>query len=201
MDRVAVTLYSFFLVSLSLGLIVYIVVAGSHAAQKTSWSGAASIFSILVAASGLLMWIGLTIVLATQREIGPHLPFLLFGPPIALALALAFSSDMRELIDAIPIDWAVGRAIQPARTIVSALFIAAVAPKVAIFAVGYRNRFRHPHPDVVARYFDFGSLMLRSDESGAITVKFLRTGWVVEKEREKGKRYWHDVPRVNGSSD
>jgi hypothetical protein len=32
-------------------------------------------------------------------------------------------------------------------------------------------------------------------------VKFLSTGWVVEKEREKGKRYWHDVPRVNGSSD
>jgi hypothetical protein len=125
MDRVAVTLYSFFLVSLSLGLIVYIVVAGSHAAQKTSWSGAASIFSILVAASGLLMWIGLAIVLATHREIGPHLPFLLFGPPIALALALAFSSDMRELIDAIPIDWAVGRAIHPARIIVGALFIAA----------------------------------------------------------------------------
>ena len=87
------------------------------------------------------------------------------------------------------------------KTSSTAEFIAAVAPKLAIFAVGYRNRFRHPHPDVVARYFDFGSLMLRSDESGAITVKFLRTGWVVEKEREKGKRYWHDVPRVNGSSD
>ena len=124
MDRVAVALYSFFLVSLSLGLIAYIIVAGSRAAQKTSWSGAASVFSTLVAASGLLMWIGLTIVLATEREIGPHLPFLLLGPPIALALALAFSSDMRELIDAIPIDWAVGRAIHPARVIVGALFIA-----------------------------------------------------------------------------
>jgi hypothetical protein len=125
MDRLAVTLYGFFLVSLSLGLIAFIIAAGSHAAQKTTWSGVASIFSTLVAASGLLIWIGLTIVLATQREIGPHLPFLLFGPPIALALALAFSSDMRELIDAIPIDWAVGRAVQPSRIIVGALFIGA----------------------------------------------------------------------------
>ena len=137
MDRVAVTLYSFFLVSLSLGLIAYIVVAGSHAAQKTSWSGAASIFSTLVAASGLLMWIGLIIVLATQRDIGPHLPFLLLGPPIALALALALSSDMRELIDAIPIDWAVGRAIQPARIIVGTLFITAWYQELfpAVFAL------------------------------------------------------------------
>lgn len=87
------------------------------------------------------------------------------------------------------------------KTSSTADFIAAVAPKVAIFTVGYRNRFRHPHPDVVARYIDFGSRMLRSDESGAITVKFLRTGWVVEMQREKGKRYWHDVPRVNGSND
>jgi competence protein ComEC len=80
-------------------------------------------------------------------------------------------------------------------------FIAAVAPKVAIFTVGYRNRFRHPHPEVLARYIDFGSRVLRSDESGAITVKFLSTGWVVDIEREKGKRYWHDVPPVSGGSD
>lgn len=87
------------------------------------------------------------------------------------------------------------------KTSSTADFIAAVAPKVAIFTVGYRNRFRHPHPEVIARYIDFGSRVLRSDESGAITVKFLRTGWVVETQREKGKRYWHDAPRVNGGSD
>ena len=87
------------------------------------------------------------------------------------------------------------------KTSSTADFIAAVAPKVAIFTVGYRNRFRHPHPDVVARYVDFGSRMLRSDESGAITVKFLRTGWVVEVQREQGRRYWHDVPRVTVISD
>jgi hypothetical protein len=125
MDRVSVTLFSFFFVSLALGLIAYIIVAGSHAAQKTSWSGAASIFSTLAAAAGLLMWVGFTIVLATEREIGPQLPFMLFGPPIALAIALALSSDVREIFDAIPMDWAVGRVIHPARIIVGALFLAA----------------------------------------------------------------------------
>jgi len=125
MDRVAVTLYTFVLVSLALGLIIYIVVAGSHAAQKTSWSGAASVFSTLAVASGLLMWVGLTIVQAAEREIGPQLPFLLFVPPIALAIALALSSDMREFADAIPVDWVVGRAIHPARIIVGVLFLGA----------------------------------------------------------------------------
>jgi competence protein ComEC len=87
------------------------------------------------------------------------------------------------------------------KTSSTAEFIAAVAPKVAIFTVGYRNRFRHPHPDVAARYLDFGSRRLRSDESGAISVKFIQAGWVVELQREKGKRYWHDAPRVNGAGD
>jgi competence protein ComEC len=86
------------------------------------------------------------------------------------------------------------------KTSSTADFIAAVAPKVAIFTVGYRNRFRHPHPDVVERYIDLGSRTLRSDESGAITVKFLRARWVIEMQREKGRRYWHDVPRVNVNS-
>ncbi len=87
------------------------------------------------------------------------------------------------------------------KTSSTADFIAAVAPKIAIFTVGYRNRFRHPHPEVLARYVDFGSRVLRSDESGAITVRFLRTGLVVEMQREKDKRYWHDAPRVTGGSD
>ena len=125
MDRVTFTLFSFFLVSLALGLAAYIIAAGSRAAQKTSWSGPASLFSTLVAAFGLLMWIGLAIVLAAERQIGPFLPSLLIVPPITLALLLAFSPDIRELIDAIPVDWAVGRVIQPARIIVGALIIAA----------------------------------------------------------------------------
>ncbi len=80
-------------------------------------------------------------------------------------------------------------------------FISAVAPQVAIYSVGYRNRFRHPHPDVVARYQQFGSKLLRTDETGAISVQFAKGGWKIETQRDKQKRYWHDVPRLDGASD
>ena len=80
-------------------------------------------------------------------------------------------------------------------------FVAAVAPRVAIFTVGYRNRFRHPHPDVVARYKDIGSTMLRTDMSGAITVKFSATGRQIETQRERQRRYWTDVPRIDAPGD
>ena len=38
------------------------------------------------------------------------------------------------------------------RTSSTAAFIAAVAPEIAVYTPGYRNRFGHPRPDVVARY-------------------------------------------------
>ena len=87
------------------------------------------------------------------------------------------------------------------KTSSTADFVAAVAPQVAIFSAGYRNRFRHPHPDVVARYQQFGSKLLRTDESGAISVKFAKGGWKIETQREKRKRYWHDMPRLDGAGD
>src|SRR6185295_15943946 len=31
-------------------------------------------------------------------------------------------------------------------------FVAAVSPRLALVSVGHRNRFGHPHPDVVGRY-------------------------------------------------
>ena len=38
------------------------------------------------------------------------------------------------------------------RTSSTPAFIAAVAPDIAVYTPGYRNRFGHPRPDVVARY-------------------------------------------------
>ena len=43
------------------------------------------------------------------------------------------------------------------RTSSTPAFIAAVAPRIAVFTPGYRNRFGHPRPDVVARYDDAGT--------------------------------------------
>ena len=49
-------------------------------------------------------------------------------------------------------------------------FIDAVAPKVGLLSVGYRNRFRHPNEAVVARYVERGIALRRTDREGALHV-------------------------------
>ena len=51
-------------------------------------------------------------------------------------------------------------------------FIGAVAPDAAVFTPGYRNRFGHPRPEVVARYEQFGASLHRTDRDGALTFDF-----------------------------
>jgi competence protein ComEC len=48
--------------------------------------------------------------------------------------------------------------------------VAAVRPAVAIVSAGYRNRFGHPHPEVVARYQQSGATLLRTDRDGSVTL-------------------------------
>ena len=70
-------------------------------------------------------------------------------------------------------------------------FLQAVQPQVAIFQVGYRNRFHHPKPEVVARYGALGITRLRTDEAGAIGMAFgpaLSFG----EYRRMQPHYWDD---------
>ena len=74
-------------------------------------------------------------------------------------------------------------------------FIAAVAPRVAVFTPGYRNRFGHPRPDVVARYAGEGVRTYRTDYDGALTFVFAPgTPLAPRAEREHDRRYWRDAP-------
>lgn len=82
------------------------------------------------------------------------------------------------------------------KTSSSAEFIAAVRPGLTIFTAGYLNRFRHPRPEVLTRYEQAGSQILRSDYDGAVFVDFVAGdktaviaagGW-----RKQNKHYWHD---------
>jgi competence protein ComEC len=57
-----------------------------------------------------------------------------------------------------------------------AAFVAAVRPEVALISVGYRNRFHHPHPEVVERYQRSGARLLRTDLDGAISVEMTADG-------------------------
>ena len=69
-------------------------------------------------------------------------------------------------------------------------FLQAVRPELALFQVGYRNRYHHPKPEVYARYGALGIKRLRSDESGAISLAFGRSIAVSEYRRDHG-RYWY----------
>ncbi|MDE0015044.1 MAG: DNA internalization-related competence protein ComEC/Rec2 [Candidatus Poribacteria bacterium] len=60
----------------------------------------------------------------------------------------------------------------------SARFIDAVEPRYAIFSLGQSSQYQFPHADVVARYRARGCVQVRTDESGAITL------------RTDGKRCW-----------
>jgi competence protein ComEC len=76
------------------------------------------------------------------------------------------------------------------RTSSTPAFLAAVHPSVTVVPVGYRNRFRHPHPEVLAR---LPGRPLRTDESGAVTIRLAEAR--ATGERQARPRYWHDAPR------
>jgi competence protein ComEC len=69
-------------------------------------------------------------------------------------------------------------------------FLQAVRPEIALFQVGYRNRYRHPKAEIYQRYADLGIRRMRSDQSGAVTLYF-GTGLTAAEYRVDQARYWH----------
>jgi len=70
-------------------------------------------------------------------------------------------------------------------------FLQAVQPRVAIFQVGYRNRFHHPKPEVYARYGALGITRLRTDDAGAISLALGPT-LSFGAYRQMQRHYWSD---------
>ena len=73
-------------------------------------------------------------------------------------------------------------------------FIAAVHPKLAIATPGYRNRFGHPRPEIVARYQQQGARVMRSDYDGAVEVRFDGGEPKIRAWRETEGPYWRNRP-------
>ena len=67
--------------------------------------------------------------------------------------------------------------------------IAAVAPRWAVVPVGYRSRFGHPNPEVLARYRAADVQVLRTDLQGAIRLR-MGDGIEMRAERQLRARYW-----------
>jgi competence protein ComEC len=75
-------------------------------------------------------------------------------------------------------------------------FLDAVAPRWAIVQAGYRNRFGHPAPAILARYQARNIEVLSSAECGAWRW---RSGAAAGQcQREQFKRYWHWQPEPRG---
>jgi competence protein ComEC len=78
------------------------------------------------------------------------------------------------------------------RTSSSAVFLDAVAPRLAVFQAGYRNRFGHPAADVIERYRERRILARTTPSCGAWQ-------WPADGppqgfcERDAARRYWHDA--------
>lgn len=69
-------------------------------------------------------------------------------------------------------------------------FLHAVNPEIALFQVGYRNRYRHPKKEVDERYREMDIRRIRTDQSGAVQLRF-GPRIEVSEHRVAYARYWH----------
>jgi competence protein ComEC len=70
-------------------------------------------------------------------------------------------------------------------------FVKQTHPRYGVFTVGFRNRYGHPHPQVMARFRERDVRMLRSDSGGLIKLTFGEAGVVASEYRPSNRHYWH----------
>lgn len=103
------------------------------------------------------------------------------------AVRVLFTGDMEEETDGAILAWGsrvkaqlLKVAHHGSRTSSQPHFVEAVHPELAIMSLGFRNKFKHPAPEVVARYLRLGARVLRTDRTGAVRVRIDGAGMVVE---------------------
>lgn len=73
----------------------------------------------------------------------------------------------------------------------SQAFVDAVRPKMVLYGAGWRSRFGHPRPEVVARYSAIGAEQRVTGVAGALFARPATDGWAVEGYREQALRWWN----------
>ena len=99
--------------------------------------------------------------------------------PQESALAARLGPELRSTLLLVP--------HHGSRTSSSERFLDAVQPQVAMVQAGYRSRFGHPAPEVLARYQARGIMLVRSDRCGAWTW----SDGTFQCARDTRRRYWH----------
>src|SRR5699024_10641576 len=76
----------------------------------------------------------------------------------------------------------------------STAFIDALAPRLAVNAAGWLNRYHHPAEAVVQRYADAGVPFFNTATSGAMEIVFPadRPPWLKTRWRAHENRYWRE---------
>ena len=77
------------------------------------------------------------------------------------------------------------------RTSSSLMFIEATHPEAVIFSSGYRNRYGHPHPHILARWARTAARPYRTDSGGTVLLKTENGRMKTDTWREIHPRYWH----------
>lgn len=84
------------------------------------------------------------------------------------------------------------------KTSSSAALLAASQARLAVIQAGYRNRYQHPHPDVVKRYREHGIVLRNTSDCGALrwdsTAQSAASKPIYQCQRETETRYWQHRP-------
>ena len=79
------------------------------------------------------------------------------------------------------------------KTSSTATFINTVQPRLVLFPVGYRNRFRFPNQDIMKRYEMRGVRSYDTARDGAILLRIDQTAITATTWRKEARRFWHAV--------
>jgi competence protein ComEC len=75
------------------------------------------------------------------------------------------------------------------RTSSTSLFLGALSPHTVVVSNGHRNRYGHPHDEVMARYRAIGARVYTTAESGAIVWDSAQPDRIIELRRAR-RGYW-----------
>lgn len=70
-------------------------------------------------------------------------------------------------------------------------FVSAVAPRFALYAAAFRNRFGFPKQDIMQRYQQHGATNLDTGRNGALEFLVDEAGVRYSSRRASARRFWH----------